>query len=295
MNYTPAIKLTLTEQYRKFINSVLPGFFVANMEISPSGVCKAGCPWCFYRAGHSGLLIDSHKCDAAIKELVRFGAQAITWSGGGEPTAHPDLHFLIESNPEIAHGLFTNALYPMMVKPKLLNWVRITYTPHLNKTDVKQFQGSKKIGMVFNWTGNQDQLLKALALAEDTGMRYLSVRPALNIKGFTTDIDAPKIKHPLLDYQDYKFDAANHKHPYQKCYGYHFVPFIKENGDVFACYYMTADDYRLGNIYEKPIYDIMRNAPRCLPVISSCQVCCKNNEINTLLNMAMDVEDKEFA
>lgn len=293
MIYTPAIKLTLHEQYRNFIEGK-NRVNVLNVEISLSGICKAGCPWCFYRGHMSGKLMDAARCDRAIKEIIGLGGKAITWSGGGEPTAHPDLPRLIEDNPGISHGLFTNALYPCAIKPELLKWVRITWSPKLTIENVFQYRGVKKLGLVVNYSGDETIIELALMLAIETGMQYVHVRPALDTKGRTVDIRPPSIKHQLLEYQGYKFEAAGEKQPYKKCYGYHFVPFIKENGDVFSCYYMAEDAYKLGNIYENSMGIILFLAARSLPVVETCQVCCKNNEINMLLNYALDIQDKDF-
>lgn len=293
MFYTPAIKLTLHEQYLNFIEGKGKPY-VLNAEISPSGRCKARCDWCFYRGNLSSQLIDGSKLDAAIKNLKQIGCKAITWSGGGEPTTHPDLASLVENNQEMSHGLFTNALYPFNIKPECLKWVRITWTPKLKRENIEQFTAIKKVGMVVNYSGSEDIIEQALSLAEETGLKYLHVRPALGIKGDTVNIKPPTIKHPLLKYQEYKFNEAGEKHQYKKCYGYHFVPFIAENGNVYVCNYMTEDDYKIGSIYDNTMQEILEKAQRFFPVKGGCQVCCKNHEINTLLNFAIDIDEKEF-
>ena len=293
MIYTPAIKLTRHPQYTRFLENK-QGSYIINMEISPSGKCKAGCKWCFYRNNLSNEMINAYKCHQAIREMVTCGCKAITWSGGGDPTSHPDLPKLIEDNTDIKHGLFTNALYRCDIKPEHLEWVRITWTPQLTVEQILQYSFVGKVGMVVNYSGDDKMLKAALKLAEETELDYLHVRPALGTKGNTVNIKPPSITHPLLQYQGYKFSDAGIKHQYSKCMGYHFVPFISENGNVYVCNYMTTDDYKIGSIYERGISEIMQAANKSFPVIDTCQVCCKNHEINSLLNFAVNAKDVDF-
>ena len=294
MKYTPAIKLTLHDKYRQFIKKEPSDNYLLNIELSPSGKCKAGCKWCFYRNNLTNDLLDETVLDKTLTDLEEMGAVAITWSGGGEPTAHPSLPKMIEQHPKLSHGFFTNALYPIKVNAECVKWVRITWTPNLQKENIEQFSDIKNLGMVINYSGDDEMVYKVLALAENTNIKYIDVRPALGIKGNTVDIKPPSINHPLLRCQEYKFSNANEKHQYKKCYGHNFVPFISETGNVYVCNYMLTDEYKLGSIYESSIKDIMKRAPRTFPVASNCQVCCKNHEINTLLNLADNLNDINF-
>ncbi len=124
---------------------------------------------------------------------------------------------------------------------------------------------------------------------------YVQVRPALKFHGQTVNIEPPRIEHPLIQITDYKFDAAKHKHGYATCEGYHFVPFIWEDGNVDVCSYMRKHPgYTLGNIYESSLKEILDRAPKSVPVISKCQVCCKNHEMNKAVHHARGLQDINF-
>ena len=80
-------------------------------------------------------------------------------------------------------------------------------------------------------------------------------------------------------------DCGSAGDEYSKCYGHNFCPFIDSNGDVVSCAYHLKDkDYIFGNINRQTFRDIWsgRN-PAKIKVSESCQICCKNDQINQLL------------
>ena len=54
------------------------------------------------------------------------------------------------------------------------------------------------------------------------------------------------------------------------------------------------EGYNLGNIYEDRFEDIFENFPNSVEVRKTCQICCKNHEINKLINTAMNIKDGDF-
>jgi hypothetical protein len=150
--------------------------------------------------------------------------------------------------------------------------------------------------MAYNYTGNDEEVRNALATGKSLDVDYVQIRQALNLRGLVTNRMPPQINDPLMFITTYKFDDSANPHGYRDCTGFNFVPFIWNNGNVDVCGYMRnkGSPYTLGNVYLKPIKQIIDEAPRSVPVIPSCQVCCKNHEINKLVNDASQLKDKEF-
>jgi len=195
-------------------------------------------------------------------------------------------------------GMFTNALGTVRYNPALLRWIRVTMTDKPYKIDnIKRLRDCPVLGFAFNYAGPQDNdyLKKTLEVADEVGADYVQARPALAFHGRTVDIEPPRIEHPLLYVTDYKFDEARHRHGYNRCEGYHFVPFIWEDGNVDTCAYMRKHEgHTLGNINLDSLKDILDRAPKSVPVKPECQVCCKLNEINEKIHRSWQLEDVNF-
>ena len=65
------------------------------VEISPSGICNAKCPYCLYRQDNNKLpgldkdLFNEDRMYSLIQEFILLGVKSITWTGGGDPPMHP--------------------------------------------------------------------------------------------------------------------------------------------------------------------------------------------------------------
>ena len=81
--------------------------------------------------------------------------------------------------------------------------------------------------------------------------------------------------------------------PYDSCEGHHFCCVLDSNGDVTTCMYHPRDNrFVFGNINEMDFNNIWYGDKRQevikfireeLDMCKECQVCCKLNEINKLL------------
>ncbi len=299
----PDVKITLHTQFARHLagEKVYP----VGLEISPSGVCNAACRFCFYAntgelGDHRKVFLDTGRLAEVLDEAWGLGVKAVTWTGGGDPSLHPDIAKLVSLTAALglSQGMFTNALAKPKYDPAKLDWVRVTMTDRpWNEEYIKGLRSCRAVGVAFNYAGPADDeyLTKTLAMAERCGVDYVQLRPALAFHGATVDITPPAVRHPLLFVTDYKFEEARRKHGYDRCEGYHFVPFLWEDGDLDVCAYMRKHDgYRLGNVYRQSLQEILDAAPASVPVSGSCQTCCKLHEINRSVHAARAVEDKDF-
>lgn len=260
---------------------------------------------CFYAntgelGGHRKVFLDLSRTMALLDECATLAIKAITWTGGGDPSLHPNIGQFVGRTRDLGmdQGMFTNALAHPTYDPALLSWVRVTMTDKPYKPQyIKILRKCPVLGFAFNYAGPQDDeyLWETLHLAEDVQADYVQLRPALAFHGQTVDIQPPAIQHPLLHVTAYKFADAKVPHGYKACEGFHFVPFIWEDGDVDICAYMRKwEGYNLGNIYKNRLKSILDDAPQSVAVTHECQVCCKLNDINKRIHASRQLEDVNF-
>jgi len=314
--FEPGLKLARSRMLNRYLDGEF--IFPIGAEISVSGSCDAQCPDCFYRqdpeemGGLDKEFFRSSRMEELVKELGEVGTKAISWTGGGEPTLHPEFPSFVQwaSQAGLQQGLFTNGLKHPEYDPGLLKWIRVTQTnKQLNEGVLEELRGCKTLGICINYGDNfsEETVRAALEIAErlesmkssEDHSTYVQVRPALRVRGRTHEVRTPETIHPLLKVTDYKFIGHNSERNYSQCEGFHFVPFIWQDGDVDICAYYRKDPrFNLGNLYDEgeegKLRRIMEEAPKTAEVIDTCQVCCKLNSMNTMINNMRSLEDVNF-
>ncbi|MFA6106346.1 MAG: radical SAM protein [Patescibacteria group bacterium] len=272
------------------------------IEIAPTGYCNANCPWCFFENQKTAEKIDPAVMLKTIDELAKNGVKAINWTGGGEPTLHPQFAEFVRRAADcgIEQGLFTNG-YLEIPEQEKFSWIRISLTD-------KGVDAIKKprvpFGINLNQTANQteDELKKICQEARDLGAAYFQVRPALlgshKIQPKLTPPDYLK-KYASEDFQvyttPYKYEEAVRPKEYNKCYGYSFCPSINWKGHLGVCLYMMGDkNFIFGDLNEAGYSALWEKIPEHIKVSPACQNCCKNHEINKLLDLSKGIIQTSF-
>lgn len=175
------------------------------MEVNLSNYCNQGCHWCISENVQSNARLDIN--DPALEDFFKdfrtFGGRALSWSGGGEPTLHPNFEMAIELVASIGldQGLVTHGAFPKrLVRPiaRGCEWIRIsldTYKPEVyaikRRTKLAAFHRAvtnatllvkhgAKVGLNMNvarW--NIDHIKGVYELASRIGADYLQIRPTL--------------------------------------------------------------------------------------------------------------------
>lgn len=273
------------------------------IEIATTGFCNATCPWCFFKDKNAGGSIDKDIMLRTLRELAKIGVKAINWTGGGEPTLHPNFdEFVTEAYAlGLEQGLFTNA-YLEIKKSSMFKWIRISLTD-------KEFKPIKRpkgyFGICVNMLVDMppEKLREWCEEARDINARYFQVRPALEgnylkqpmmiIPSYLKEYETDDFKVILTLY---KFKEAVIPHEYDKCYGYHFCPSINWKEKVGVCLYrMGEEKYIFGDLKEKSFTEIWHHKKISNNLVNEgCQNCCKNHEINKALFMAKQMEQINF-
>jgi len=186
------------------------------VELHLTNKCSHNCLFCMYKKE----IRESDICSAEIpfniaksiiSDSARMGVKAITYSGGGEPTIHPQFKDISEIGNcyDIDQGLITNGsmLHRQDICEHIINnfkWVRISVdagsdviykTMHgnhcvLNKTieGIKQLSKLNnrkvKIGVSFLLTSlNYYDMIKLYDTLADTGINYLQIKPMIMNEG----------------------------------------------------------------------------------------------------------------
>lgn len=131
-----------------------------NVEIDLSNRCSLGCEWCHFAHTHTrgplagtdkqdsripgGDLMDSALAFRLLEELHAAGVRGIVWSGGGEPTLHPDFNAIIE-RCMIPQGLYTHGGHVDTLRGQLLKrraeWVVVS----LDECEPEKYKESKGV------------------------------------------------------------------------------------------------------------------------------------------------------
>jgi len=103
--FNPQLKLTKHKEFSNFLNG--EKIYPINVEISPCHTCNATCDWCFYAGTHEKLknsTLDKKVGIQLLEDLILIGTKAVTWTGGGEPTLHPDFNEFIPFKTNFRHS-----------------------------------------------------------------------------------------------------------------------------------------------------------------------------------------------
>ena len=272
------------------------------IEIAPSGNCNASCPWCFFKDQKVKQEINANTMLRVLREITAAGMKAINWSGGGEPTMHSHFKDFVKyaNVQKLQQGLFTNG-FKIIPHQEMFEWIRVSLTN-------QGFKRIKKPHVPFGICVNQiekytSQELRNMCIeARSFGASYFQIRPAL-IGDYKKQ---PNLRVPnyLKEYENrnFKVHVTNYKYvesvkskKYKYCYGYHFCPSIDWKGNLSVCLYLTYHkDYILGNLNKDTFGSIWKKIPKRKKVISKCQNCCKNHEINKILFNVKNIESVNF-
>jgi hypothetical protein len=272
------------------------------VEIAPTAFCSASCPWCFFRNRKNDISIDSHKMMEILEDLVAIGIKAINWTGGGEPTLH--LHFkdFVAGADQlgIKQGLFTNGYQEIPLQDKF-TWIRISLTNGGLKKIIKP---DVPFGICVNQIYEQTEkdLRNLCEDAQKIGARYFQIRPALS----GDCAHQPDLIQPgyLKEYArkgfdvyvtEYKYRECIRDKDYGKCYGYFFCPSIDWEARLSTCLYLSGDKrFVLADLKSHRLVDAWPKIKKDVFVIPGCQNCCKNHEINKVLDAAQNIEMTDF-
>lgn len=224
-----------------------------NVEIDLSNRCSLGCEWCHFAYTHtrgplagkrdkpSGAVVggDLMEWDLAarvLRELSVAGVKSVTFTGGGEPTLHPDFNGIVSvaDAAGLEIGLYTHGGHMDMARALLLKerctWVFVSLdecTPATYKASkgVDRFEAATKgirllveaegnatigVGFLIH-KDNANQVHEMVRLARSLGVDYVQFRPTIHFEqddpGALVEADTAWIRRATGMLNAYKHDS----------------------------------------------------------------------------------------
>lgn len=149
-----------------------------NVEIDLSLRCNFGCDFCHFAHTHTrgplsktnapanytgaGDLIQHRLALSILDQIKEAGVRSVVWSGGGEPTLHPQFRQII-THCELPQGLYTNGSLMNTnlggLLKRRMEWVYVSLDAHA----ANEHAALKQISTL--WFGNIERNVKALVAA----------------------------------------------------------------------------------------------------------------------------------
>lgn len=273
------------------------------VEVLPTNTCNAKCSFCFYRGTHSREMIKREAMLKILSGIAEFGVKAVNWSGGGEPSLHPDFMEFTQRAHELGlgQGLFTNAIDTERVNPEMFSWIRISETDKgfadFIIEAIRKWKDKTKVGYCINLLPgySKEKLMETAEGLKRAGAHYLQVRPAL--AGSVKEQNNVIFPLFLKDYEgngfrvflsEHKFNEYLKPHGYDTCLGCWLCPCVHYNGKLMTCEYWFDKAHEIGDLNTRGFKEIWQSEEtgkilNSLPVLGGCQHCCRNHELNKFL------------
>ncbi|MBU1094448.1 MAG: radical SAM protein [Firmicutes bacterium] len=251
------------------------------------GFCNNKCKHCFFGTNSKSIPIymNTEVIKSVIKELHECNVRGIEFTGGGEPTTHPDIKEIIAYTLDLGFdvGIITNGLLlnKIMDVSDKLKFVRIsidaatpiTYrkvhgvnsfnTVIENIRKLKDAAPKCSIGLGYLIVpDNVSDIVDASILAAELGVDYIQYRPA----SLTYDVKKEvwteaednvkkaitlKINNLQIFNAGIKWHHVVEERKYSKCTTSSLVSVIKANGDIPLCVLKRNELASIiGNIYD---------------------------------------------
>lgn len=309
-----------------------------NVEIDLSNRCSLGCEWCHFAYTHTrgplagkpsifkpgqpvpgGDLMDTALAKSIIDQLADAGVRSISWTGGGEPTLHPDFDEIIQyAGQRIEQGLYTNGAHidskRADVLKKNMEWVYVS----LDAASQEQYKackgvdafykvgrgilslhnafGKATIGAGFLLTRDNWRDYRQMAdLGLDLGADYVQFRPTVlpgeNTSWMEECVDTIRWiqDEPGVELDLNRFDLYRNwqGHGYYTCYWSVLQTVITPNGKMWTCVNKREyDGAEIGDLSRESFYEIWKSH-KAARVDDDCRVMCRGHIPNLTLHEIM--------
>lgn len=271
--------------YVDWYRAILAGKFLPPIECSvdPVNACNLDCLWCNGNdVRKRGVFMDGQHLLDLVNFFKVWGAKAICFAGGGEPTLHPRLGeaFSLAYKLGIPTAIITNGTFhdeeQLATIATLSRWVGVSVDCATKETFLKFKQVdlfdkvTENIRLLCNYGArevtfkfllhplNQHEVYKAIELARDLGCQRIHIRPVsfMNFQDKEENYNIysidEQVKHGRgifendkfkVFYVRHKFDKDMHrKFGFKKCQATPIMPIFHASGDISICIDRKADE-----------------------------------------------------
>ena len=300
------------------------------LDIDLTNRCNSKCPGCVGMRQSEKETLSITVIEKVLNQARDIGVEAVVYTGGGEPTLHPDLLSILDitKSLRLEMAVVTNGIV-LIDRLDILQsivehctWIRISIdagdremykrTHGVDRydkvilglqalSDEKKHQSSDiTIGAAF-LTGKQtiDGIAACCRDVEAAGADYFYLRPFL---GDTTPVDIERYRngHNNGHFEVIGSKAYDHledkRKSYSKCGFGWWVSVIMADGTVtWCCRTRCNPKYTLGNIYDDDLETILKRRKDIEVDFKDCTILCRGDEVNKFLESAQKkVMHEEF-
>lgn len=285
------------------------------------GFCNNKCTHCFFGTNNKEdpILMDIETAKRIISELANIGVKAVEFSGGGEPTTHPNIVEIIKYSKDMGLdvGIVTNGLLldKIISVVDCLTFIRVSLDAASKETykkihgvdtfekviqnirNIVKVNSGIKIGIGYLIVENNiNDILDAVLLSKEIGCRFIQYRPASLEYSISNDVwekasifvsEAKRYSSENFQVFDagVKWKHLNGSRNYEKCTTSSLVAVIKANGDVPLCVLKRNDPNAIiGNISNKSFSEVYFSDKHRKMIdnidINKCRKPCKHDAYN---------------
>ncbi len=316
-----------------------------NVEIDLSNRCSLGCEWCHFGYTHSrgplarqrqrpagaldgGDLMPLELARRLLRELKTEGVRSVTWTGGGEPTLHPDFDDVVTYAYArgIPQGVYTNGAHITPGRAQLLRTAMTFVYVSLDAADAVAYKRDKRVdrfdqvmtgighlaaasgpaavGVGFLLTReNWQDAPRMRTLARESGSTYCQFRPTIL---YTQDdpgkpaedtgwmLDARQMLEELREDEfvivdvDRFAEYANWSRGYSTCYWSALQTVVTPNGRVWTCVNKREHPAALLGELNDESFAEIWARRPVAKVDGSCRLMCRGHLANQSLAAVME-------
>jgi MoaA/NifB/PqqE/SkfB family radical SAM enzyme len=287
-----------------------------NVEMDLTNRCNAKCQHCAFAYMRGQEMLAAALAERILGEMAAGGTGAVTFTGGGEPTLHPDFArlALYAAGLGLKVGVYTNGLrpYPLLEASHALVWCYLS----LDAADAESYRevkrvdgfwqvldtaeallanrsgGPPKIGLGFLLSAtNWRDATVAADLAGRIGVDYCQFRPIVSddpeadyswIREAMPSLDA--LAGPRVYVSRGRFVELLDGEPrgYSLCRASELVPCVGADGTLWVCP-NTRGKRSLGSLAEESFAALWARREAQM-VGGDCRVACRNHALNKTLD-----------
>ncbi len=221
-----------------------------HIQLNLTNKCNLACSFCSCQDRTKSKTMTCEKVEKVIDTYKGLGCQAITITGGGEPTLHPKINAILRyiKYSDIKVGLVTNGINIDKIKElDLLTWIRVSFddSRHFNHDFkhnlISAVTKNRKVDWSFSYvvTKNHDygQIIKIVDFANEYSFTHVRlVSDLLDLENVVSMVDVKKaietyVKDDRVIYQGRKLFFKG----VRNCLISLLKPVITVEGDIYPC------------------------------------------------------------
>lgn len=286
-----------------------------HIQLNLTNKCNLSCGFCSCKNRTKGAELDFDKAEKIIDTYAKLGCQAVTITGGGEPTLYKDLPKIIKLfwRLNIRVGLVTNGInIDEIDNLNLLTWIRISFDDYRDFNHdfkhrlISAINKNNKVDWSFSYVvtkrHNFGQIIKVIEFANNMAFTHVRLVPdLLNLDNVINmdkveNIIKPHVKDDRVIYQGRKAFTRGRK----KCLISLLKPVITVEGSIYPC--CGVQYAKKDNIYDYDNTMCMGTISDAQDIFfkqqnfdgSDCDKCYYDSYNEALDDITIDLDHKEF-